>query len=244
MALSSGRQNMMMGLLVSLSVLLLAEAVARIAKTIDLDLASTTTLAAAEGFAYSSELGWERKPGFAGIAAGGHHREFDVAGYVASDSQQVADTTHTKVLFIGDSNTFGYGVSTNDVFVEVVEQRLPDIYAINLGVIGYTSYQGRMVFEKYASLLKPDLVVVSFNYNDRRAVLEPGSVDSADTFQRMYRTRSSIGATVSGILDASYFVRALRRVMRGAGLIVGVKVDPVDVWEPRVSEESYRLNLS
>lgn len=240
---SSRLHNVLMGLLLSVVVLLLAEACFRVAKTFDLDMGSEVSLAPAEGFVYSEALGWERKPGYKGVAAGGHEREFDAAGYVTVDSTQVSDTTKQKIIFIGDSNTFGYGVPTRSSFVEVVEELLPDVHAINLGVIGYTSYQGRVSFEQYAPLLKPDLVVVSFNYNDRRSILEPGAIDGAAEFQRMYRSRSNAGARIAGFLDASYLVRALRRAMRVAGLVTEVG-GRIDTLPPRVSEEAYRRNLS
>lgn len=210
MRVSPQLRNVLLGLLVSAAVMLFAELLSRVVKTFDVDRGSTVSLAPEEGFAYSAKLGWERKPGYKGVAAGGHEREFDAAGYVTADSTQVSDTTKQKIVFIGDSNTFGYGVSTRSSFVEVVEGLLPSVSAINLGVIGYTSYQGRVTLEQYAPLLKPDLVVVSFNYNDRRAILDPGWVDGEEEFQRMYLTRSNAGATVAGFLDASYFVRALR----------------------------------
>lgn len=244
MRISSQLRNVLLGLLVSVTVMLFAEVLSRAAKTFDVDRGSTVSLAPAEGFAYSAKLGWERKPGYKGLAAGGHEREFDAAGYVTADSTQVSDATKQKIVFIGDSNTFGYGVSTRSSFVEVVEGLLPGVSAINLGVIGYTSYQGRVTFEQYAPLLKPDLVVVSFNYNDRRAILDPGWVDGEEEFQRMYVTRSNAGATVAGFLDASYLVRALRRVMIIGGLMNDGGEKRIDAWRPRVSEEAYRRNLS
>jgi hypothetical protein len=64
------------------------------------------------------------------------------------------------------SNTFGYGVSTESSFVEVVEGLLKDVNTINLAVSGYSSYQGKAYLEKYLFLLKPDLVVASFNFDE------------------------------------------------------------------------------
>ena len=244
MRISSQLRNVLMGLLVSVALLLFAEFLSRVVKTFDVDRDSTVSLAPAEGFAYSAKLGWERKPGYTGMAAGGHEREFDAAGYVTADSTQVSDTTKQKIVFIGDSNTFGYGVPTRSSFVEVVERLLPGVSTINLGVIGYTSYQGRVTFEEYAPRLKPDLVVVSFNYNDRRAILDSGSVDGEEAFQRMYATRSSARATIAGFLDASYFVRGLRRVMIVGGLMTDRGEKRIDAWRPRVNEEAYRRNLS
>jgi hypothetical protein len=64
-------------------------------------------------------------------------REFDAEGYLTVDSDEVhGKSGNKKVVFIGDSKTFGRGASTPDSFVEVTERLLPGVDAINLGVVG------------------------------------------------------------------------------------------------------------
>jgi lysophospholipase L1-like esterase len=233
-------------LLASVVVLLLVEALARVGLTVEQDVASKKVSALEEWFVYSPTLGWERKPGYKGVF-GGYEREFDGAGYFAVDSKQVTDTRRKKVIFIGDSNTFGFGVPTPSSFVKVVEGLLGDVNTINLGVSGYTSYQGRVCLAKYLPLLKPDLVVASFNFNDRRYVLEPGAIDSAEKFQKVYRSSLSVGHSIAGFLEISYSFRVLRRGMREVGLLPRSMYDVtevhVDTAQPRVDEDAYRRNL-
>jgi lysophospholipase L1-like esterase len=227
-------------------VLLLVEALARVALTVEQDVVSKKVSSPEEWFVYSPTLGWERKPGYKGVF-GGYEREFDGAGYFAVDSKQVADTLRKKVVFIGDSNTFGFGVPTPSSFVEVVEGLLGDVNTINLGVSGYTSYQGRVCLEKYLPLLKPDLVVASFNFNDRRYVLEPGAIDSAEKFQKVYQSSLSVGHSIVGFLEMFYSFRALRLGMREVGLLPRSRYEVtevhVDTVKPRVDEDAYRHNL-
>ena len=175
-------KNIFLGLIVAVMVLLIMEAVPRVAKTVHYDLHREKVIAEEQWFVFSPTLGWERRPGYSGLA-GYYHRDFDREGYFVVDAKQVADMAKKRVIFIGDSHTFGYGVPTESSFVEVVEKLLTDVNAINLGVIGYTSYQGRVCLDKYLLLLKPDLVVASFNYNDRRYVLPPDMIDSAAKFE-------------------------------------------------------------
>jgi lysophospholipase L1-like esterase len=189
----------------------------------------------------SPVVGWERKPGYKGTV-GWYLREFDAAGYFTIDSEKVSIKARTKkktIIFIGDSSTFGFGVPTSSSFVELTEKFLPSANAINLGALGYTSYQGRKVLEKYLPVLKPDLVVASFNFNDRRYVLEPGASDSPEQFERIYR-RSAFGS----LLEMSYLLRFQRRVMKSAGLLPDPPMVSVDLLKPRVDENSYRTNLS
>jgi lysophospholipase L1-like esterase len=236
-------KDILKGLLVSIVMFLLLEALARVVKTVEQDVGQKE-VRDPEWFVYSPTLGWERRPGYRGVF-GFAERNFDGAGYFAVDSKQIADATKKKVIFIGDSNTFGFGVPTQSSFVEVVDGLLKDINAINLGVSGYTSYQGRVALEKYLPLLKPDLVVASFNFDDRRYVLPPDTMDSAERFEKAYRLSQSTGARIAEFLETSYFCRALHRIITVMGLqprpVTEVRVDAL---KPRVDEDAYRRNLS
>lgn len=236
-------KDILKGLLVSIVMFLLAEALARIGKTVEQDVAQEK-VGDPEWFVYSPTLGWERRPGYRGVF-GFAERNFDGAGYFAVDSKEIADTTKKKIIFIGESNTFGYGVPTQSSFVEVVEGLLKDVNTINLSVSGYTSYQGRVSLEKYLPLLKPDLVVASFNFNDRRYVVPPDTIDSAERFEKAYRLSQSAGPRIAEFLEISYFCRALRRIITVTGLLPRPVTEVrVDALKPRVDEDAYRRNLS
>jgi lysophospholipase L1-like esterase len=222
---------------------LLAEVLARFAATVTSDMALSNTVPVDHSFHYSPTLGWARTPNYKGMS-GLAVREFDGAGYFSVDSAQLA-VPAKKVLFFGDSNTFGYGVDTPQTYPEVAERLLPGVHAINLGVMGYSSYQGLVTLEKYLPLLKPDLVVVSFNYNDRRHPFESFGIDGPEQFRKMYETyRNSPFNPGRRIFELSYFYRGVRRLLRNAGVIPeSANRVRVDTLEPRVSEDSYRRNL-
>src|SRR5438309_2149502 len=135
-------KSALFGAIVTLAVLAGAEGLARLAGTVSADLARSRETAPETWLAYSPTLGWERRPGFRGEIAG-VQREFDVDGYVSAGSPRLASGGNARrVLFFGDSNTFGFGVAAEEAFAQQVERRVPGIAAINLGVIGYSSYQG------------------------------------------------------------------------------------------------------
>lgn len=231
--------------LATMIVLLALEMLARIVDTVAQDVASTKTLSSTNWLRYSPDLGWERRPGFKG-SAGLADREFDAAGYFAVDSRQITDSAGRKrVVFLGDSNTFGFGTPTADSFVEVADRLLPDVDMINLGVIGYSSYQGHLTLEKHLPLLKPDLVVVSFNFNDRRYVAPPDEVDSQQEFQRVYRASESTLAATVRALNTSYLYRGLGRLLRWIGVLPKPVTEvKITLLKPRVDEASYRRNLT
>ena len=77
-----------------------------------------------------------------------------------------------RVLFLGDSSTFGYGVLHDEAFVELTERRLaarfPElrIECVNAGVPGTTLFQGWRWLVTRGLPLEPDLVVVDFGWNE------------------------------------------------------------------------------
>jgi len=116
---------------------------------------------------------------------------------------------------------------------------------INLGLLGYSSYQGLIVLRKVLPTIKPDLVVVSFNFNDRRYVLQSSARDGPEEFGRVYKSSRSIVASAARALDYSHLFRGLRRVLLAAGLLRRPPAEAdVTALVPRVDEESYRRNLN
>ncbi len=77
-----------------------------------------------------------------------------------------------RILFLGDSCTFGYGLSHEETVAYQAEQRLreqfpyAEIQCINAGVPGYTLFQGQQQLESIGYALEPDLIILSFGWND------------------------------------------------------------------------------
>jgi lysophospholipase L1-like esterase len=241
-------KNLLFGAVATSLTLLGLEAIARIAKTVEEDVQKASRGAVGPRWSIPSRtLGWERMPGYEG-RIGDYDRELDADGYLTIDSSQVAGGSGKRVVFVGDSNTFGTHAKADATFVEVVDRLLPDVAAINLGVPGYTSHQGKLVLDRYLPRLKPDLVVVSFNFNDRRYVMPGQPVDGPERLRMVYTSASADArARALAPLEGSYLFRAFRRVAQIAGLVPrppavdrGVRVDQL---RPRVDEASYRKNL-
>ena len=80
-----------------------------------------------------------------------------------------------RVLFLGDSCTFGFGSLDNESFVAQAEALLGARYpqvrteCINAGVPGYSLFQGWRWLESRGLDYQPDLVVATFGWNDDRA---------------------------------------------------------------------------
>lgn len=77
-----------------------------------------------------------------------------------------------RILGLGDSHMFGWGVGQGEAFLPVLEELLdeasdgPRFEAWNFAVPGYNTVQEARTLERWADRVKPDLVVVSYVDND------------------------------------------------------------------------------
>lgn len=95
-----------------------------------------------------------------------------------------------RVLFLGDSCTFGFGVLHHESIVECTERilnaRFPGVHTecINAGVPGYTIMQGWRYFERAGLKYQPDIVISSFGWNDVRAWSTLSDVERYERFKK------------------------------------------------------------
>lgn len=79
-----------------------------------------------------------------------------------------------RIICLGASPTFGWGVEYSNTYPLLLEQilnksQLPQdmkIEVINAGQIGYSSYQGLILLKEYLLRYSPDLITVSYVLND------------------------------------------------------------------------------
>jgi lysophospholipase L1-like esterase len=238
--------TILIGLAITIAGLLSLEGLSRVLLTVRADLSPT----APDWYQYAPDVGWERRPHFKGLVAGELHpheparylREFDSQGFFAVDTAQIHDTAHKRILAIGDSNTFGWGVPTQSSFSEVLDDLRQDADVINLGVSGYTSFQGYETLIKYFDRVRPDLVIASFGFNDRRVVPSEAAADSREKFER-----DALSHQFDLVRGKVYLYRMIQGVMSKVGLLKsGDETDLlIDLRRARtrVSPEQYRQNL-
>lgn len=123
----------------------------------------------AQFWVYDPQLGWAHRPGQAGAFATPQFRT-----HVTINSQGLRDREYPvervpgkrRILALGDSMTWGFGVEQDEVFTERLETLLPDTEVINAGVSGYSTDQELLWLEGAGLRYKPDLVVVLVTGND------------------------------------------------------------------------------
>jgi len=115
--------------------------------------------------------GWAPRPGLAGRHA---TMEFDYDFHHTAQGLRGAelftavrpDTVRHRVLFLGDSFTYGNGSPDDETFVARIDAALPDTQVINTGANGYGQRQQLAILDTLGAALSPDLVVVMFFWND------------------------------------------------------------------------------
>jgi lysophospholipase L1-like esterase len=235
----------LIGVALTLVGLLVLEGVSRALLTAQADL----TPEQPDWYRYTPDLGWERRPHFKGLVAGEVHRheparylrEFDAQGFFAVDTAQIGPTTRKRILAIGDSNTFGWGVPTRNAYPEVLDELRADADVINLGVSGYSSLQGYASLIKHFDRVRPDVVIASFSFNDRRVVPSDAAADSHEKFEReaqMHRL---------DFREKIYLYRGLQRLLVKLHLLKssgdGSMTVDARTAPTRVSPDQYRQNL-
>lgn len=118
---------------------------------------------------YDRQLGWLNRP----HAEGPFQLTKEVKPfYVKINSMGLrgAELSHEKqpgikrMVFIGDSNTFGYGVKGEEAFPSLIAEGLKGSFQIlNLGVVGYGTDQELLLMRREAMNYSPDLVILGFS---------------------------------------------------------------------------------
>lgn len=150
-----------------------------------------------------------------------------------------------RIVTVGDSSTFGWGVDPEYTWQNGLEKRLartrgPAVEVLNLGMSGHSSRHGLGILRHYAFDLQPDLLVISYGSNDARFVLRPADAVLAvdDTFLggarwtlMKFRTFQLLRKVIFSAYDP--FKKA---VPKDGGA-------PAQPMVPTVSPEGYRANL-
>jgi lysophospholipase L1-like esterase len=127
---------------------------------------------------YDERLGWSNRPGASGVQL---HRDFaprieiNAAGQRDRDYPMDRVPGRCRMLALGDSYAWGYGVEREQIWHELVEARRPEWEIVNAGVPGYGTDQELLYLEERGLALRPDAVVLLFYANDVLENLERSS---------------------------------------------------------------------
>jgi len=160
-----------------------------------------------------------------------------------------ADTTATRILCLGESLCFGWGVAMEQAYPHQLQRLLTDrkgrsVEVINAGTPGYTTHQGLIQLREMGFDLQPDLVVVPFVVNDvdrLRFFANDGSTDAE------LSPGSGAACALRNLLGRSYtFVLYQRALLWTARRVGGPRAEAhalASTLRCRVPAGDYESNL-
>lgn len=177
------------------------------------------------------ELFWSPQPGFSGLFLG-KQVTIDALGLRGPEVPARA-AGRRLLLCLGDSITFGYGLSDEEAYPAQLGRLLASrgVDVANGGVTGFTSHQVRRRLEQLLPRLRPDGVTVCIGWNDKTL----RKVDD-----RTYARRLAASMALQSAADRLYLFRAMKAAYLRLSLR-GQDQKPRDVR--RVDLVQYRENL-
>jgi len=126
-----------------------------------------------------SQVYWQYDPGLQDEET--FHRELNVNFPVSTDENGLRPPHHgverspdtQRIMAMGCSTTFGWGVADDESYPAVLEKTLHErgydkVEVINAGQPGYTTFQGLWLWDKVLGDYEPDLVLLGFVVQDAR----------------------------------------------------------------------------
>ncbi len=148
------------------------------------------------------------------------------------------EKTKPRLLALGNSCTFGWGVNDAQGYVRKLESLLGNRWeVINGGVPGYTSLQGLRFYKNDLHKLHPDLVLILFAFNDHWAAAS----QVADKDQQLPPQRI---LDLQNKLSQLHSYRLLKKF-----LLTTIEKNPDSLFDRshpvyRVSPDDFKANLS
>jgi lysophospholipase L1-like esterase len=166
-------------LAVNLGVALAAVALALGALEVTLRLLDVRTASyhAIAGFTVNDPvLGWRLAPSRETTFQGAHfavHVSQNAEGLRDRHYPYARDAGRRRILVLGDSVVWCWGVEQAACFTEQLESALSDTDVINAGVPGYSTAQEMLLYEREGRKYRPDLVILVVVPNDLTDNLDP-----------------------------------------------------------------------
>jgi lysophospholipase L1-like esterase len=118
---------------------------------------------------HDSSLGWSHIP-----KVQGSFESFGFKSLVSINSKGFRDAERSyerdpkryRIVVLGDSMVWGWGVQQNEIFTSLIEEQCKGLEVINLGVSGYGTDQELLLVRQEALRYHPDLVVLVVMDND------------------------------------------------------------------------------
>src|SRR5262249_24481267 len=82
--------------------------------------------------------------------------------------RELSDIAPDRILFLGDSFTYGYDAEVNERFSDLLQKELPQYGIVNAGVSGYGTDQEFLLMKRLWNHVNPKYVVLTFCVDNDR----------------------------------------------------------------------------
>ncbi len=115
-------------------------------------------------YASDEVLGYRLNPGWSGtIRLKVHESTASINSIGLRGPEPRLDPAAIRILCLGDSFTFGLGVDDDEAYPAVLQNLLGERFEVfNVGVPGHGNDESRVMLERLAPTLSPDLVIAAF----------------------------------------------------------------------------------
>jgi GDSL-like Lipase/Acylhydrolase family len=121
-------------------------------------------------FQYDPVCSWRNMPGAEGdlrMVDSVSHIKINSHGLRSDKNYPYAKGDKPRIAIMGDSFTWGYGVSNGNTFSDILEEDYQgQVEVLNAGVCGYGTDQELLLYENDIRKYHPDVVIITMNLTD------------------------------------------------------------------------------
>jgi lysophospholipase L1-like esterase len=252
---TSGLKNVALVIVATVASVLLAEGIGQLFVEPPPPQMSGFRLGSSRYYMEDEELGWIPRPNVRGShdQAGSFRSQFSTnsRGLRGAEIEDRSWERHMRIVVLGDSFAWGYGVDDEDTFASVIERLLPSMRVANLGVTAYGIRQETAYFERIGRGMKPEIVLLALTMND---ITDPARRLPGETV-KAWRTRIGFGPSTGEerearrphglkpwLADHSVLYRSLIGVVNTNRTLVSL-LESLGVKGPRAGIDGLDTNL-
>ena len=139
-------------------------------------------------FRYDRQLGWLGKNNFSGELMADEFRIKVNNNQWGFRERDLGAKTGKRIVVLGDSSVWGYGIEAEQRMTNVVEGAL-GVEVLNLGIVGFGTDQKYLTYREYGRKLAADVVVIVIDNNDFSENTRSASYDHYKPFFRVKEGR-------------------------------------------------------
>ena len=123
---------------------------------------------------------------------GGVEFRTNSSGFRTTDFNNIDVDKDIVIIVLGDSYAFGYGVRYQDIFPNVLENKLRNYFnnkhikVVNLAIPGYNTSQELYTLKEVSAKFKPRLILLAYHLND----IQPYSAEPVFNYKNIHMSIS------------------------------------------------------